>query len=134
MIQSSASFRLHTLQPSCIPTALIGTGASHREKNVAKTSKIVRNEQRRALVAKYAAKRAALKETLRKPETSPADRKAARAQLQSLPANANPIRIRNRCEVTGRPRGYYSKFGLSRLALRELALRGELPGVVKSSW
>jgi small subunit ribosomal protein S14 len=102
--------------------------------NVAKTSKIVRNEQRRELVAKYAAKRAALKETLRKPETSPADRKAARAALQSLPANSNPVRIRNRCAVTGRPRGYYSKFGLSRLSLRDLALKGELPGVVKSSW
>jgi len=101
---------------------------------VAKTSKIVRNEQRKALSAKFAAKRAALKETLRKPETAPAERQLARQQLQKLPANANPIRIRNRCAVTGRPRGFYSKFGLSRLALRELALKGELPGVVKASW
>ena len=101
---------------------------------MAKTSKIMKNEQRKALVAKFAAKRAALKETLRKPETSSADRRIARAQLQSLPRDANPIRIRNRCSQTGRPRGYYSKFGLSRLALRELALRGELPGVIKASW
>lgn len=101
---------------------------------MAKTSKIVRNEQRKALSAKFAAKRAALKETLRKPETPPAERQLARQQLQKLPANANPIRIRNRCVVTGRPRGFYGKFGLSRLALRELALKGELPGVVKASW
>ncbi len=101
---------------------------------MAKTSKIVRNEQRKALSAKFAAKRAALKETLRKPETPPAERQLARQQLQKLPVNANPIRIRNRCVVTGRPRGFYGKFGLSRLALRELALKGELPGVVKASW
>ncbi len=101
---------------------------------MAKTSKIVRNEQRKALVAKFAAKRAALKETLRKPETPPAERQLARQQLQSLPVNSAACRIRNRCEVTGRPRGFYSKFGLSRLALRDLALKGELPGVVKASW
>lgn len=101
---------------------------------MAKTSKIVRNEQRKALSAKFAAKRNALKETLRKPETSPADRQLARQQLQSLPANSNPNRIRNRCVVTGRARGYYGKFGLSRLMLRDLALKGELPGVVKASW
>lgn len=101
---------------------------------MAKTSKIVRNDQRKALVAKFAAKRAALKETLRKPETSPAERQLARQQLQSLPVNSAACRIRNRCTVTGRPRGFYSKFGLSRLALRDLALKGELPGVVKASW
>lgn len=104
------------------------------ESNVAKTSKIKKNEQRKALVAKFAAKRAALKETLRKPETPSAERKAARVKLQTLPRDANPVRIRNRCSQTGRPRGFYSKFGLSRLALRELALRGELPGVTKASW
>ena len=101
---------------------------------MAKTSKIVRNNQRKALVAKFAAKRAALKETLREPKTPAAERQLAREQLQQLPANSNPCRIRNRCALTGRARGYYSKFGLSRLALRELALRGELPGVVKASW
>jgi len=101
---------------------------------VAKTSKIVRNNQRKALVAKFAAKRAALKEILRKPETPSAERQLARAQLQSLSPNSSAIRIRNRCEVTGRPRAFNRKFGLSRLALRELALKGELPGVVKASW
>lgn len=101
---------------------------------MAKTSKIVRNNQRKALVAKFAAKRAALKEILRKPETPSAERQVARAQLQSLSPNSSAIRIRNRCEVTGRPRAFNRKFGLSRLALRELALKGELPGVVKASW
>lgn len=101
---------------------------------MAKTSKIVRNNQRKALVAKFAAKRAALKEILRKPETPSAERQLARAQLQSLSPNSSAIRIRNRCEVTGRPRAFNRKFGLSRLALRELALKGELPGVVKASW
>lgn len=101
---------------------------------MAKTSKIEKNEERKRLVAKFAAKRAALKETLRKPETSTADRQLARVALQSLPRDASPSRIRNRCSQTGRPRGFYGKFGLSRLALRELALRGELPGVTKASW
>ena len=91
---------------------------------MAKTSKIVRNNQRKALVAKFAAKRAALKEILRKPETPSAERQVARAQLQSLSPNSSAIRIRNRCEVTGRPRAFNRKFGLSRLALRELALKG----------
>jgi len=111
-----------------------GLALRRTETNVAKTSKIQKNEQRKALVAKFAAKRAALKETLRKPDVASADKQVARQQLQSLPRDANPIRIRNRCSQTGRPRGYYSKFGLSRLALRELALRGELPGVIKASW
>ena len=101
---------------------------------MAKTSKIVRNEQRKALVAKFAAKRAALKETIRRPDTAPAERQLARQQLAALPVNSNPIRVRSRCAVTGRARGVYGKFGLSRLALRELALKGELPGVVKASW
>ena len=101
---------------------------------MAKTSKIVRNNQPKALVAKFAAKRAALKEILRNPETPSAERQVARAQLQSLSPNSSAIRIRNRCEVTGRPRAFNRKFGLSRLALRELALKGELPGVVKASW
>lgn len=101
---------------------------------MAKTSKIVKNEQRKALVQKYAAKRKALKATLQKPDLAPAEKLLARQALQSLPRDANPIRIRNRCSQTGRPRAYNSKFGLSRLALRELALRGELPGVTKASW
>lgn len=101
---------------------------------MAKTSKIQRNKQRQALVAKYATKRAELKEALRKPTTSDADRVLARKALQSIPVNALPCRIRNRCELTGRARGYYRKFGLSRIALRDLASTGELPGVTKASW
>lgn len=101
---------------------------------MAKTSKIVKNEQRKALVQKFQAKRKALKATLQKPETPAAERLLARQALQSLPRDASPSRIRNRCSQTGRPRGFYGKFGLSRLALRELALRGELPGVIKASW
>ncbi|HAN30933.1 MAG TPA: 30S ribosomal protein S14 [Myxococcales bacterium] len=101
---------------------------------MAKKSKIAKNEQRKALVAKYAEKRAALKEQLRDPKVSFADKQEARNALQKLPRDSNPIRVRNRCIVSGRPRGYYRKFGLSRIALRELALRGELPGVTKASW
>jgi small subunit ribosomal protein S14 len=101
---------------------------------VAKTSKINKNEQRKATVAKFAVKRAALKETLRKLDTPSAERMLARQQLQALPRDASPCRIRNRCGLTGRARGYYGKFGLSRLSLRDLASRGDLPGVVKASW
>ncbi len=101
---------------------------------MAKKSKIAKNEQRKALVAKYAEKRAALKEVIRDPKTAPADQQLAIAALAKLPRNSNPTRIRNRCNLTGRPRAYYRKFGLSRIALRELALRGELPGVTKASW
>ncbi len=101
---------------------------------MAKKSMIAKNEQRKALVAKFAEKRAALKATLADPKTSAADHDLAMRAMAKIPRNAMPTRIRNRCVVTGRPRGYYRKFGLSRIALRELALRGELPGVTKSSW
>jgi small subunit ribosomal protein S14 len=101
---------------------------------VAKTSKIQRNKQREALVKKFAAKRAELKEILRKPTTNDADRAIARKALQSIPVNALPVRVRNRCELTGRSRAYYRKFGLCRIALRDLASTGELPGVTKASW
>lgn len=101
---------------------------------MAKKSKINRNEQRKQTVAKYAERRKALKATIKNPATSPADRDLAYKALRKLPRDASPIRVRNRCAVTGRPRGYYRKFGLSRIALRELALSGELPGVTKASW
>ena len=101
---------------------------------MAKKSKIAKNEQRKALVAKYAEKRAALKAKVKDPKVSFAEKQEAMVALQKLPRNSNPIRVRNRCVVSGRPRGYYRKFGLSRIALRELALRGELPGVTKASW
>ena len=101
---------------------------------MAKKSKIAKNEQRKALVAKYADRRAALKEIVRDPKTAPADQQLAIVALSKLPRNANPTRIRNRCVLTGRPRGVHRKFKLCRNALRDLASSGALPGVVKSSW
>ncbi|WP_431957339.1 30S ribosomal protein S14 [Nocardia lijiangensis] len=101
---------------------------------MAKKSKIARNEQRKAVVARYAAGRAELKELIRRPATSDADRAAAQAALQRLPRDASPVRLRNRDAADGRPRGHLRKFGLSRVRVREMAHRGELPGVHKSSW
>ncbi|WP_067841461.1 30S ribosomal protein S14 [Nocardia lijiangensis] len=101
---------------------------------MAKKSKIARNEQRKAVVARYAADRAELKELIRRPATSDADRAAAQAALQRLPRDASPVRLRNRDAADGRPRGHLRKFGLSRVRVREMAHRGELPGVHKSSW
>jgi small subunit ribosomal protein S14 len=101
---------------------------------MAKKSKIAKNEQRKKMSAKYAAKRAALKDIVRNPNSTDEEVDAAILKLQKLPRDASPVRIRNRCALTGRPHGYFRKFGLSRIALRELALRGEIPGVTKSSW
>ena len=101
---------------------------------MAKTAKIVGNERRRATVARYAEKRAALKEIIRLPSSSAQERAAAQAALQRLPRDASPVRVRNRDSVDGRPRGHLRKFGLSRVRVCELAHRGELPGVRKASW
>jgi small subunit ribosomal protein S14 len=101
---------------------------------MAKTNMIEREKRRAKVAKKYAAKRAALKETIRHPKTSVEDRQAAQAKLQALPRDANPIRKRNRCAITGRSRGVYRKFGLSRTKLREAAMRGEIPGLSKASW
>ncbi len=101
---------------------------------MAKKSMIVKNEQRKAIVAKYAVRRLALKAAIRDPKTPEVDRQLAVTALGNLPRNANPNRVRNRCALTGRARGYYRKFGLSRIAVREMALSGELPGVTKASW
>ncbi|GGG17640.1 30S ribosomal protein S14 [Rhodococcoides trifolii] len=101
---------------------------------MAKKSKIAKNEQRRAVVARYAARRAELKETIRKPSTPESERATAAAALRALPRDASPVRLRNRDAADGRPRGYLRKFGLSRIRVREMAHRGELPGVHKSSW
>jgi small subunit ribosomal protein S14 len=95
---------------------------------------INRNERRKKTVAKYAEKRARLKKIINDPNTSFAEKDEAQIQLQKLPRDASPVRVRNRCAVTGRPRGYYRKFGISRIMLRELVHRGELPGVRKASW
>ena len=101
---------------------------------MAKTSMINREVKRAALVKRYAAKRAQLKEIIRQPKSSDADREAAVAKLQSLPRDSSASRQRNRCAITGRPRGYYRKFGLSRTKLREATMRGEIPGLGKASW
>lgn len=101
---------------------------------MASKAKIAHNEKRRALAAKYAAQRSALKKALISPTVSDEERDEAMRKLQALPRNSSPTRIRNRCAITGRPRAYYRKFGLSRIALRELGLRGEIPGLLKSSW
>ena len=101
---------------------------------MAKLASINRDLKRAALVRKYAKKRAELQAIINDQSVSEEDRYQARLKLQQLPRNANPTRLRNRCEVTGRPRGVYSKFGLGRNKLREAAMRGEIPGIVKASW
>ena len=99
-----------------------------------KLALINRQQKREKLVAKYAKKRAALESIVDNQRVSEEDRFAARLKLQALPRNANPTRLRNRCAITGRPRGVFSKFGLGRNKLREYAMRGEIPGIVKASW
>jgi small subunit ribosomal protein S14 len=101
---------------------------------MAKTSMINRETKREALVKRYAAKRAELKEIIRNPKSSDADREAAGIKLQTLPRDSSASRLRNRCAITGRPRGYYRKFGLSRTKLREATMRGDIPGLGKASW
>ena len=100
---------------------------------MAKLSSIERNEKRKRMVKKYAGRYAKLKAMANDESLDETERLMARLKMAEIPRNANPTRVRNRCETTGRPRGYYRKFGLSRLALREKALKGELPGVTKSS-
>ncbi len=99
-----------------------------------KTSAIERNKKRVRLSEKYKAKRAELKATLANPATGDADFFAAQKKLQKLPRNSSKTRVRNRCSMSGRPRGFISKFGVSRIQFRELALNGKIPGVIKSSW
>lgn len=101
---------------------------------MAKLALINREEKRSKLVAKYAAKRAALIAQIKDSKLSEEERMVARLKLQQLPRNASPVRGRNRCTLTGRPRGVFRKFGLCRNKLRELAFRGEVPGVTKASW
>lgn len=101
---------------------------------MAKTSMIMKNEKRQALAAKFGKKRAELRAIIKNPKTSDDARAEAYATLRSLPRDSSATRTRNRCQITGRPRGYVGRFGLSRIAFRELALRGEIPGVRKASW
>jgi small subunit ribosomal protein S14 len=101
---------------------------------MAKKSSIEKNERRKKLVARYAAKRAALKEIVRRPSSTAEERQAAQVALARLPRNSAPERIRSRCSMTGRARGNIREFGLSRIAFREMALQGLIPGVRKASW
>lgn len=101
---------------------------------MAKLALINREDKRKKLVAKFAAKRAALIAQINDSKLSEEERMAARLKLQQLPRNASPVRERNRCALTGRPRGVFRKFGLCRNKLRDLVFRGEVPGVTKASW
>ena len=101
---------------------------------MAKKSKIIKNNQRRAVVARYAERRAELKEVIRSPASSPEQRLAAQQALARQPRDASRVRLRNRDSIDGRPRGHLRKFGLSRVRVRDLAHRGQLPGVRKASW
>ena len=101
---------------------------------MAKLALRLREQKRRALIKKYAARRTQLVEIIQDAKATAEAKQEARAALQALPRDSSPVRQRNRCLLTGRPRGVYSKFGLARGKLRQLALRGEIPGVVKASW
>ncbi len=101
---------------------------------MATKASVAKNERRKKIVERYRERREELRGLVRDERLPPEQRFQAQLLLNKLPRDASPVRVRNRCAVTGRPRGYYRKFGLSRIALRDLALRGELPGVIKASW
>jgi len=101
---------------------------------MATKAKVARNDRRKVLVARYAERRAELKDIIRRPSSTPDHKAAAVTALQRLPRDSSPVRLRNRDAVDGRPRGHLRKFGLSRVRMREMAHRGELPGVRKASW
>ena len=101
---------------------------------MAKTALVNREKKRRATVKKFAARRADLLAIINNSRASDEERMEAREKFQRLPRNSSPVRLRNRCSLTGRPRGVYRKFGLGRGKLREIAMRGEIPGVTKASW
>jgi len=101
---------------------------------MAKASMKAREEKRKRTVQRFSEKRTKLKEIIRNPNTSDEDRLEAQNKLQKLPRNASPVRLQRRCSITGRPRAVYRKFGLGRNKIRELAMKGDIPGLVKSSW
>ena len=101
---------------------------------MAKISKVVKNEKRKKMVSQFAERRAELKKIINNPQSTPEQVDEAVMKLQKMPRDASPVRVRNRCSQTGRPRGFLRKFGMSRVSLRELALQGQIPGVTKSSW
>jgi small subunit ribosomal protein S14 len=123
---------MSTVALCCVPL----TSRSRAEESIAmaKKSMIAREEKRARTVAKYAAKRAQLKEIIGSASSSDEERWDAQIALQKLPRNSSPVRQQRRCQVTGRPHGVYRKFGLCRNKLREAAMRGDVPGLVKSSW
>ncbi len=101
---------------------------------MAKTSQVLRDQRREKLIKKFAEKRKALRERLNDPNVSVDEKLEIQEQFAKLPRNSCPTRLNRRCKISGRSRSYYRKFGISRIALRDLALRGQLPGVRKSSW
>ena len=101
---------------------------------MAKTSKIAKNNKRKVLIERYAERRAELVKIIKDPEASYDEKREAYAKIAKMPRDASPTRYRNRCAVSGRPRAYFRKFGLSRIAVRDMAHRGELPGIRKASW
>ncbi len=101
---------------------------------MAKTSKIAKNEQRKQIVERYATVRKALKDLIRNPNTPDEKRAEAQRKLQKLPRDSSPTRVRNRCRITCRPRGFYRKFEMSRVSLRDLGLTGQIAGLKKASW
>jgi small subunit ribosomal protein S14 len=101
---------------------------------MAKKSMLARQKKRARTVQRFAAKRAALREIIRDPMASADDRESAQFKLQALPRDSSPVRLRNRCAISGRPQGFYRKFGLGRNKLREAMMRGEIPGLSKASW
>ena len=101
---------------------------------MAKKSMVERERKRLKTVERYARKRAELKAVIASPQSSDEERRAAQAKLQALPRDASPVRLRNRCAISGRPHGYYRKFGLARNKLREAAMNGDIPGLRKASW
>ena len=101
---------------------------------MAKLSVVNREARRRRLVEKYAARRTALKDIIRNPESTYDEREEAQRRLNALPRNSSPVRVQNRCRLTGRPHAYYRKFGLGRNKLREAVMNGDVPGLVKASW
>ncbi len=101
---------------------------------MAKKSMVERERKRLKTVERYARKRAELKAVIASTQSSDEERRAAQAKLQALPRDASPVRLRNRCAISGRPHGYYRKFGLARNKLREAAMKGEIPGLTKASW
>tara|TARA_B100000945_G_C20312330_1_gene563466 strand:+ start:743 stop:1048 length:306 start_codon:yes stop_codon:yes gene_type:complete len=101
---------------------------------MAKKSQVMKNLKRQKYVDRFAEKRSKLLSVIKNPKTSIDEKRLAYHEIEKMPRDANPIRVRNRCNLTGRPRGYYRKFGLSRISLRELASLGRIPGVKKASW